>query len=212
MPRRVVQPQTSGISSGNVRHHPFSQLILHLQACSKRQLFLKFAQTILKSSISQIQQFSNGAILKSSISQIKHFSNGAILKSNISQMEQFPNEAILKSSNSQMNHFGVATLCHISRSHEQRNMACDVLIIVDPVGGQVCSAQGPLQVVSKLSLSYPKVIPRLSQSYLKVVSELPQDNQLGSVVRPGLFCPGTTTSGSWLSLSQNNESVRLCGI
>ena len=65
---------------------------------------------------------------------------------------------------------------------------------------------------SKLSLSYPKVIPRLSQSYLKVVSELPQDNQLGSVVRPGLFCPGTTTSGSWLSLSQNNESVRLCGI
>ena len=27
-----------------------------------------------------------------------------------------------------MEHFGVATLCHISRSQEQRNMACDVLI------------------------------------------------------------------------------------
>ena len=26
-----------------------------------------------------------------------------------------------------MQHFGVATLCHISRSQEQRNMACDVL-------------------------------------------------------------------------------------
>ena len=27
-----------------------------------------------------------------------------------------------------MEHFGVATLCHISRSQEQRNMACDVLV------------------------------------------------------------------------------------
>ena len=26
-----------------------------------------------------------------------------------------------------MEHFGVATLCHISRSQEQRNMACNVL-------------------------------------------------------------------------------------
>ena len=29
-----------------------------------------------------------------------------------------------------MQHFGVATLCHISRSQEQRNMACDVLDII----------------------------------------------------------------------------------
>ena len=42
-------------------------------------------------------------------------------------MEQFSNGAILKWSKSQMQHFGVATLCHISRSQEQRNMACDVL-------------------------------------------------------------------------------------
>ena len=42
-------------------------------------------------------------------------------------MEQFSNRAFLKWSNSQMQHFGVATVCHISRSQEQRNMACDVL-------------------------------------------------------------------------------------
>ena len=29
-----------------------------------------------------------------------------------------------------MEHFGVATLCHISRSQEQRNMACDVLLLL----------------------------------------------------------------------------------
>ena len=42
-------------------------------------------------------------------------------------MKQFSNRTFLKWSNSQMEHFGVATLCHISRSQEQRNVACDVL-------------------------------------------------------------------------------------
>ena len=46
-------------------------------------------------------------------------------------MERFSNGAILKWSNSQMEHFGLATLCHISRSQEQRNMACDVLLLGD---------------------------------------------------------------------------------
>ena len=48
-------------------------------------------------------------------------------------MEQFSNRAFLKWSNSQMQHFGVATLCHISRSQEQRNMACDVLGLTSPL-------------------------------------------------------------------------------
>ena len=50
------------------------------------------------------------------------------LHPHVSQMEHFSNRAFLKWSNSQMEHFGVATLCHISRSQEQRNMACDVLV------------------------------------------------------------------------------------
>ena len=29
-----------------------------------------------------------------------------------------------------MEHFGVATLCNISRYQEQRNMACDVLLLL----------------------------------------------------------------------------------
>ena len=56
------------------------------------------------------------------------FSNGANLKWSNSQIEHFSNGAILKWSTSQMQHFGVATLCHISRFQEQRNMACDVLM------------------------------------------------------------------------------------
>ena len=70
---------------------------------------------------------SSSSFLKSSISQKEQFSNGAILKWSISRMEQFSNQTFLKWSNSQMEHFGVATLCHISRPQEQRNMACDVL-------------------------------------------------------------------------------------
>ena len=119
MPRRVVQPQTSGISSGNLRH-PFSQLILHLQACLKRQLFLKFAQTILKSSISQIQHFSNLAILKFNNSQMEQFSNRAFLKWSNSQMEQFSNGAILKWSDSQMEQFSNGAILKWSDSQMEQ--------------------------------------------------------------------------------------------
>jgi len=70
---------------------------------------------------------------------MERFSNGAILKWSDSQMERFSNGAILKWSNYQMERFGVATLCHISRSQEQRNMACDVL----GVSGNSCSRTFP---------------------------------------------------------------------
>ena len=42
-----------------------------------------------------------------------------------------------------MEHFGVATLCHISRSQEQRNMACDVLVVggTRGVGGEATLEQ-----------------------------------------------------------------------
>ena len=50
-------------------------------------------------------------------------------------MGQFSNRTFLKWCNSQMEHFGVATLCHISRSQEQRNVACVVLVKIPPWWG-----------------------------------------------------------------------------